>query len=183
MTKSFKMLTLTAMLNQDALPGRIGIAELTSEFRRIARRSKTLRDDVGENLEDDAQLQSLIENNPIAAWCGGKGTGGRAYFQYNGADFSTDIALPTECREDFQNLVRELVDWRLAEYLDRDDTVTTSDRFVCRVLHANGRPILKLPDRKKTSGRPVWLGRGARQWPAVCRELREGVRQRRSDRP
>ena len=64
------------MLNQDALPGRIGIAELTSEFRRIARRSKTLRDDVGENLDDDAQLQPLIENNPIAAWCGGKGTGG-----------------------------------------------------------------------------------------------------------
>ena len=29
MTKSFKMLTLTAMLNQDALPGRIGIGELT----------------------------------------------------------------------------------------------------------------------------------------------------------
>ena len=28
MTKSFKMLTLTAMLNQDALPGRIGIARV-----------------------------------------------------------------------------------------------------------------------------------------------------------
>ena len=54
MTKSFKMLTLTAMLNQDALPGCIGIGELTTEFRRIARRSSTLRDDVAETLEDDA---------------------------------------------------------------------------------------------------------------------------------
>ena len=47
--------------------------------------------------------------------------------------------------------MRELVDWRLAEYLDRGDAVAASDRFVCRVLHAGGRPILKLPDRKKNS--------------------------------
>jgi len=46
------------------------------------------------------------------------------------------------------------VDWRLAEYLDRGETMATPDRFTCRVLHANGRPILKLPDRKKTPGVP-----------------------------
>ena len=183
MTKSFKMLTLTAMLNQDALPGQIGITQLASEFRRIARRSKTLRDDVGENLEDDAQLKSLIETNPIAAWCGGKGTGGRAYFKYDDTEFSTEITFSSECREDFQNLVRELVDWRLAEYLDRDDTVTTSDRFVCRVLHANNRPILKLPDRKKTSGVPSgWVEVLANGKPHVANFVKEFVNVVRTDR-
>ena len=70
MTKSFKMLTLMALLNHDEFPGRVGIAELTAEFRRIVRRSKKLRDDVGESVEDNAQLQLLIEKNPIEAWCG-----------------------------------------------------------------------------------------------------------------
>ena len=43
MTKSFKMLTLLAMLNLDAFPGQIHIADLTQEFQRIARRNETLR--------------------------------------------------------------------------------------------------------------------------------------------
>ena len=64
----------------------------------------------------------LIESNPIAAWCGGKGTGGRAYFEYNGSELSTDINVPAGACEDFQNLVRELVDWRLAEYLGRGES-------------------------------------------------------------
>jgi len=96
MTKSFKMLMLMGMLNRDALPGKIDITNLTIEFRRIARRSQTLRDDVGDNLEDDSRLRSLIEKNPIEAWCGGKGTGGGAFFQYDGEEFSTDLAVAVE---------------------------------------------------------------------------------------
>ena len=183
MTKSFKMLTLMGMLNRDALPGKIDIADLTSEFRRIARRSETLRDDVGENLEDDSRLKSLIEKNPIEAWCGGKGTGGRSYFQYDDAEFSTDFSLASECRDDFQNLVRELVDWRLAEYLERGETMTTVDRFVCRVMHTSGRPILKLPDRKKTSGVPSgWVKVLANGQPHIANFVREFVNVVRTDR-
>ena len=111
MTKSFKMLTLLSMINQNALPGSIDINVLTAEFQRIARRSETLRGDVGDSLEDDAKLKSLIEKNPIDAWTGGKGTGGKAYFKYDSKEFYTDIAVPANCREQFQTLVRELVDW------------------------------------------------------------------------
>ena len=158
MTKSFKMLTLLGMLNRDALPGKLDIAALTTEFRRVARRSQTLRADVGNSLENDDRLRTLIEKNPIEAWCGGKGTGGKAFFQYDGKHFITDISVSGDRREDVQNLVRELVDWRLAEYLDRGETTASPNRFVCRVLHAKGRPILKLPDRKKTAGIPFgWV--------------------------
>lgn len=183
MTKSFKMLTLLGMLNRDALPGTIDIANLTTEIRRIARRSQTLRDDVGENLEDDSRLRSLIEKNPIEAWCGGKGTGGKSFFQYEREEFSTDLSVAGERREDFQNLVRELVDWRLAEYLDRGETNATPDRFVCRVLHANGRPILKLPDRKKTPGVPSdWVEVLANGQSFVVNFVKEFVNVARTDR-
>ena len=76
MTKSFKMLTLQAMLNHDALPGRIKISDLATEFCRIARRTKILRTDVGNVLDDGSRLKSLLEKNPIEAWCGGKGIAG-----------------------------------------------------------------------------------------------------------
>ncbi len=52
-------------------------------------------------------------------------------------------------------MVRELVEWRLAEYLQRPSTTSDSEgRLVCRVIHANRRPILKLPDREKVAGIP-----------------------------
>ncbi|MGH7333363.1 MAG: hypothetical protein ACREKS_11605 [Candidatus Rokuibacteriota bacterium] len=52
-------------------------------------------------------------------------------------------------REAFQELVRELADWRLAEYLLRQPP--SDDAIVCKVSHAGGRPIIFLPDRV---GRP-----------------------------
>jgi hypothetical protein len=138
---------------------------------------------VDEVLADGGKLTALIESNPIAAWCGGKGTGGRTYFQYEGDELSTNIALPSGCREDFQNLVRELVDWRLAEYLDRGDTVTSGNRFVCRVLHSSGVPILKLPDRKKTPGVPSgWVEVLANGQPHVANFVKEFVNVVRTDR-
>jgi hypothetical protein len=33
--------------------------------------------------------------------------------------FRSTFEVPEELRSDFQDLVRELVDWRLAEYLQR----------------------------------------------------------------
>ncbi|MCM2370618.1 DUF3427 domain-containing protein [Rhodopirellula sp. ICT_H3.1] len=155
MTKSFKMLTLLSMLNQDAMPGKIGIKELTAEFQRIARRSQTLRADVGDSLDDVSRLKTLIEKNPIEAWCGGKGTGGNAYFRYEDSQFSSEISVTESSRGQFQDLVREIVDWRLAEYLDRDHESAEPNQFVCRILqNKSGGAILKLPDRKKTSGIP-----------------------------
>jgi superfamily II DNA or RNA helicase len=76
MTRSFKMLTLLAMLHRDALPGTIDIGELISEFARLAGRSAALKADVAVPLDDARQMRKYLEKNPIAAWTEGKGTGG-----------------------------------------------------------------------------------------------------------
>jgi superfamily II DNA or RNA helicase len=119
MTRSFKMLTLQAMLQRDVLPGRIEIGELCTEFSRLAARSTVLRGDVGVPLEDHDQLRKYLEKNPIAAWTEGKGTGGDTYFAYDGCVLGTAFNVADEDRSEFQELVREIVDWRLAQYLQR----------------------------------------------------------------
>ena len=153
MTKSFKMLTLLAMLNRDSIPGSISIADLVSEFRRLARRSDKLRSDVGDALENDGELRTLILDNPVAAWCGGLGTGGTKYFTCDGSMFQSVLNISPEYREEFQDLLREIVDWRLVEYLRRGEAVSESG-FLCKVIHNESRPILKLPNRIKVAGIP-----------------------------
>lgn len=61
--------------------------------------------------------------------------------------FRTTFDVGPDEREAFQELSRELADWRLGEYLDRS-AIGTDDGIVCKLSHANRRPILFLPDRR-----------------------------------
>jgi superfamily II DNA or RNA helicase/HKD family nuclease/diadenosine tetraphosphate (Ap4A) HIT family hydrolase len=119
MTRSFKMVVLRALLNREALPGAIGLDGLTEEFARVARWSAALRKDVAESLDDHTRLRRYLEKNPVKAWVGGKGTGGRTYFALEGGNFRTTFDVPNELRGEFHDLVAELVEWRLAAYLSR----------------------------------------------------------------
>ena len=157
MTRSYKMLVLLAMLASDRFPGAISIAELCDRVRSIARRSVVFQRDLGISLDDEAALRRLLEENPIKAWTGGKGTGGRAHFDYSDGRFSTLFTVEESRRSEFAELVRELVEWRLAEYLSRPevDSSPLANEFSCKVSHANGRPILFLPDREKHPDLPM----------------------------
>lgn len=151
MTKSYKMLTLLAMLNADLFPGTIRIEDLVSGVARIADRSAKLKEDLGVSLADASALRGLLEQNPIAAWTGGKGTPSGTYFAYEDGAFRSEIILNGPERTTFQEMTREIIDWRLAEYLARpslDGEVDASDRISCKLGHADGQPIVFLPDRR-----------------------------------
>ena len=45
----------------------------------------------------DLKLKVLIESNPVKAWCGGKGTGGVAYFSYANSLLETNLAVDSAC--------------------------------------------------------------------------------------
>lgn len=155
MDKSFKMLVLLAGLNLDKLPDPgIAIDELVTECRRLAKRSGALRKDFGTALDSDTDLKRLIEKNPLAAWTGGRATGDEIVFAYEDGLFGLTLKIDANCRTEFQTLVRELVDWRLAEYLSRAPDDSPSAGFVLNVSHSDGRPILFLPDRATTPGIP-----------------------------
>jgi hypothetical protein len=159
MTRSYKMLVLQAMLNTDTLPGSgIGIDGLAKEFVRLAGRSAKLRADVGVPLEDLPAVRRLLETNPINAWTGPASVPGEVLFAYESGNFRYLPVLADDIRGAFQQLVRELVEWRLAEYLARAGTeVRAATGFVMKVSHSGGRPILFLPDRARSPGIPEGL--------------------------
>lgn len=158
MTRSYKMLLPLAMLNCDALPGSLGIDELTDEFARISGRSAQTRRDVSVQLDDRPALRALIEKNPIQAWVAGDGTGGMSYFAYSDSRLRFLPTISDDVRPAFQELVREHIDWRMAEYLRRDQDSEAAVGFSSKVVQANGTPSLALPDRETEAGVPLgWI--------------------------
>jgi len=102
MTKTFKMLTVQAMLNTDTLPGRIAIDALTAEVARVAKRSAALRADVGTALNNSADLRRLIETNPIVAWAHGGRANVERFFAYEDGVFRTLFSVEPDLRESFR---------------------------------------------------------------------------------
>lgn len=153
MEKSYKMLVLLAMLNADQVPGSLPLNELAQQVGRITEHYPKLAEDVGSALNSQAALAAMLVKNPINAWVAGRGTGGRSYFAYEHEVFSMTMDVAPENREAMQELVRELVDWRLAEYLDRPSGIAT-DSYTLKISHAGAQPILFLPPRAQNPDLP-----------------------------
>jgi superfamily II DNA or RNA helicase/HKD family nuclease/diadenosine tetraphosphate (Ap4A) HIT family hydrolase len=160
LSRSYKMLVLLAMLNTDTLPGAegIGLDALRDEFGRLAKRTDALRADVGPVLDDPDALKALLRNEPIRAWTGSGAIAGIVPFTFDADRLRLSVAVPDGAREAFQRLVRELADWRLAEYLSNARSAQVIDSFAMKVSHSGGRPMLFLPDRDATPGVPLgWV--------------------------
>lgn len=144
MSKSYKMLVLDAMIAAGQFPGKIGIDELVDGFAAAARRSAQLRRDV-EVLDDPVKLRANIRKNPVKAWVDGDGMGGVAYFDFQDGVFGTTSRFETTFPDALCSLVREIVDWRLADYLDRERRKheLSSLAFIGKVSHnAQGEPMV-----------------------------------------
>ena len=101
---------------------------------------------MGVDLDDASKVKKLLVDNPVAAWYGSHGTGGTSYFSFADDTFRFLLDVPDQHREDFQQWVREIIDWRLAEYVSRTPSTWDAERVVCKVFQSNGNPILKLPN-------------------------------------
>ncbi len=117
LTRSYKVVVLLAMIAGGRFPGSISLDDLAAAVKRIVGRSRVLLDDFGIDLEDAPALHALLEKNPIRAWAAGDGMGGVKYFSYEDGRLATRglDAHP----QALADLVREMCDWRLAQYLDR----------------------------------------------------------------
>ena len=158
MSRSYKMLTLLAMLNEDCFPGEIEIAALVESFKRVASRSARYISDISVDISDTPKMIELIIKNPINAWVEGRGTDGVRYFDFENNIFKTRLNVNDDSRSALQELSREIVEWRLAEYLQKSKVDDGQEgEIVCKISHSQGKPILFLPPREKHPNIPHGL--------------------------
>jgi len=156
MTKCFKMITLEVLLERGSLLSGMPLRELADRSHALLRRSPELFADVTEEelrreaLDAGARAQWLAywRRNPIRAWT--ESSDGRAWFRLDGDRFALDLRIDESLAAPLAKLVRELVDYRLAEYRARHREKTPPIQgFLCKVLRNDRDPILKLPDRSR----------------------------------
>jgi SOS-response transcriptional repressor LexA len=83
---------------------------------------------------------------------------GRQWFRREGDRFLAAIPFQENLRPEFESMTAELVDYRLAHYAKtriENTSRPTTDRFIAKVSHSKGKPILWLPTVEELPGRPV----------------------------
>ncbi len=154
MTRCFKMITLEALIEADALLTGLPLRDLALRSHALLRRSPELFAEVAESdrvteLDADSTARWLAywRRNPVAAWTGAK-RDRRTWFRLDGDRFVLDLAVGPDLAPALSRLTRELVDYRLAQYrARRRESTTSAEGFVCKVLSNQRDPILKLPPR------------------------------------
>ncbi|MBM3268592.1 MAG: DEAD/DEAH box helicase family protein [Candidatus Sericytochromatia bacterium] len=158
MTKSFKMITLKALLDADAIFSGLPLADLARSSHAVLARLPDLLEDLAGVKEiadpaspDPKAWQAYWRKNPVAAW-----TEKGRWFALEGDRFISRLPEPPddEMREAFVAMTSELVEYRLALYRRRRQEDEAGASFECNLIHAGDRPILKLPSKAKRSDLP-----------------------------
>jgi len=188
MVKSFKMITLEALCEDDRLLTGMPLKDLALRCHAVLRRSPELIVDVVPeslrgvplNKADESKWFAYWNSNPIQAWTGGNRNDG-AWFQLKGDLFVLDLVIKPELASTLTRMTRELVDYRLAQYVARNRQAGTSlAGFVCKVAWNRRDPIMKLPPRVsmalpegetdvKLPGGEIWQFRFAKEFCNVAR--------------
>lgn len=172
MTKSFKMVTLLALLEEDALATGLPVGRLARVSHEILLRSPELLSDVEgvaalpdpRNPDPRSWLRYWMVN-PVAAWTRRDPKRATPWFRLEGDRFVPQLPIPAGDEDTFAAMTRELVDYRLAQYRARcrEDTAQVGGAFQAKVLSNRRDPILKLPsaDRRPHGEIAVRLPDGA----------------------
>lgn len=162
-TKSYKLVTLKALLGDGTLRSGAGITQIAASAHRLVRGDPRLVADTHSDTAmpdpagaDEVTWQSYWRQWPLAAWAGElRGQPGR-WFRIEGERFLPTFSAPEQLGPTFDSMVAELVDWRLARYLF-SKAADEPLRARLRVGQSSGRPLIWL-DRELYPALPVgWI--------------------------
>ena len=157
-TKSYKLVTLQALLQMNALRTGADIAEIAWTAHRIVTGDpRLLADTSSAEMPDPAAVNADAWRDywlswPLSAWAGRLRDASTGWFRIDGRRFVPTFRVATDVGETFDVMVEELVDYRLARYLfTKSSPLETAFRL--KVIQAHGRPILML-DRDRNTELP-----------------------------
>jgi superfamily II DNA or RNA helicase/diadenosine tetraphosphate (Ap4A) HIT family hydrolase/HKD family nuclease len=147
--KSYKLVTLKALLHMNALRTGASVAEIAFSAHMLVRSDPRLVADTrSADMPDPASASGDTWRDywlrwPLSAWAGRLRGSTSGWFRIEGNRFVPTFSVGTDAGEAFDAMVEELVDYRLARYLF---TQGNSDQAAVRlkVIQASGRPILML---------------------------------------
>lgn len=144
LTRSYKLVTMLALFDDQTVQDRCTVDELVERVARLASRMHKLQRDFSVDLSNRAALKALLLKFPMDVLTKLRDGNGTPYFVLYGGQFG--LASPPRDRETFSHLLREILDWRLAQYLSRSGGTGELTDAVCRVSrNTSGQPILFLP--------------------------------------
>ena len=163
MTKSYKMVVLRVFMDQESLAGKVDLNQFARVCRKFLQNHEILRRDlqgdghaVDHALADDPEWTKWWNKWPIDRWTDLQG--GKKWFVREGEKFRFAQPVDPRIQPTLEAMTSEIIDWRLAQYVRRwkkDSTTEGNVTFEAKVSHANGRPILFVPDKTVFPGRPV----------------------------
>jgi superfamily II DNA or RNA helicase/diadenosine tetraphosphate (Ap4A) HIT family hydrolase/HKD family nuclease len=163
LNKSYKMVVLRVLLDRDALWDGMDIEKLAAACREFLLSHPTLRHDLPptQQFPDPAKapLQAWAAwwlEWPLSRWVDEQA--GRHWFKREGDRFLASFPCPENLRPDFEAMTAELVDYRLAHYAKnrlQAAAAPGAGRFLAKVSHSGGKPILRLPTVEELPGRPI----------------------------
>jgi len=173
MTKSFKMVLLRVLLDNDAVFSGMAIPELAAKCREFLVAHEFLRRDIadaatGQPVEmSPRKWESSWRKFPISIWM--QEQEGRSWFTIDGDSLRVGFECDERLRGPLESMSGELVDFRLAAHARLRARATG---FVAKVIQSRGKPFLKLPTVDEEPGRPdgpvhVQLPDG-REWEFRC---------------
>jgi hypothetical protein len=144
MTRSYKVALLLAMFDGEAFVPSLDVDAIVPRVAALARKTRRLAEDFSVDLDDAAALRRLLIENPIAAFVPRDLPAGGGHFTFDGRRFG--LSVPVADATGFGRLLREILDWRLAQYLSRSGDGRLAADVICRVAgNGSGSPILFLP--------------------------------------
>ena len=155
MTKSFKMVLLRVLLDNDAVFSGMPIPELAAKCREFLVAHELLRRDIADAATGQPVKMSprKWESNwrkfPISIWM--QEQEGRNWFTIHRDSLRLAFECDERLREPFESMTGELVDFRLAAHARPRASATG---FVAKVIQSRGKPFLKLPTVDEEPGRP-----------------------------
>ena len=157
-TKSYKLVTLQALLQMNALRTGADIAEIAWTAHRIVTGDpRLLADTSSAEMPNPAAVNADAWRDywlswPLSAWAGRLRDASTGWFRIDGRRFVPTFRVGTDVGETFDVMVEELVDYRLARYLFTNSSPLET-AFRLKVIQAHGRPILML-DRDRNTELP-----------------------------
>jgi superfamily II DNA or RNA helicase/diadenosine tetraphosphate (Ap4A) HIT family hydrolase/HKD family nuclease/SOS-response transcriptional repressor LexA len=163
LNKSYKMVVLRVLLDRDALWDGMEIEKLAAACREFLLSHPTLRHDLPPTQQFPDPAKAPIQacaawwlEWPLSRWMDEQA--GRHWFKCEGDRFLAAFPCPEHLRPDFESMTAELVDYRLTHYAKtriEKAAELTAGRFLAKVSHSGGKPILRLPTVEELPGRPI----------------------------